>query len=64
VKSWHVESLGVLKHLTAANAEKALDFVAARKWDLLRVACWSWGIVLAMTFTAIMTVRLALHFPL
>jgi hypothetical protein len=64
MKNWHAEDRGVLKHLTAANAEKALNFVTTRKRDLINVGCWGWAIVLAMTFTAIMTVRIAMHLPL
>lgn len=64
MKDWKVESLGVLKHLTAANAEKALTFVQEHKQELVRVLVGGWGIVLALVFTAILTVRIALHIPL
>ncbi len=64
MKDWQVESLGVLKFLTAPEAEKALTFVQQHKTAILKVLLSGWGIVLAMTFTAIMTVRIALHLPL
>jgi len=64
VKNWKQRSLGVLDSLDRNKADAALDFVTQRKGDLLKAALIGWGVFLAMAFTLISAVRLALHFPL
>ena len=60
MRNWLVRPNGVLDALDRKTAEAALSFVTERRTDLLKALGLGWGVFLAMTFTMIVTVRLAL----
>ena len=55
--------MGILDSLDRPKAGAALDFVTERKRDIGRAALYGWLALLAMSFSLIYVVRLALHLP-
>jgi hypothetical protein len=60
LRNWKINPLGVLESLSEQRVGSAIDFVLARRRDILKVVAGSWGVVLLMVFTLIVTIRLAL----
>ncbi len=64
MKRWTTDPFGMLVSLDTKKAGEVLDFARARRFDILRVLAWGWAALLLMTFSLLLTVRLALHLPL
>ena len=56
---WKTNPTGFLEALAGKEADAAIGFVIARKKDILKIVLSGWCVILLMTFTMILTVRLA-----